>query len=133
MFFNTFFVFPLSFTLAKDVLNAQSLQSSDNAKVTKVVSMDFCYSCLEEKTKGFKTSHEALPVFAALENDHKATFGPEFTICVSTSNPNGFHQTIFTLLGKDGDVAIQAYVFNDALEANLYLLFGKWHPFLLNT
>ena len=43
-------------------------ESEEHAQVTNVVSMDFCYSCLEEDAKGYKTSYDQLPVFASLFN-----------------------------------------------------------------
>ena len=96
-FFKAFFLLPLSLTLGEDVFNPQISKSEDNAIFTKVVSMDFCYSCLEERDKGYKASHKDLPAFAELENDDRATFGPNFTICVSVTNPSGFQQALFSV------------------------------------
>ena len=98
---------------------------TEHAQATRVVSMDFCYSCLQEDAKGYQTSYKKVPVYAALSNDHKATFGPSFTICSSASNPGGQLQLFFTLLGQDGNLAIQASLMNDVTSATLFLLFGN--------
>ena len=86
--------------------------------------MDFCYSCLEEDAKGYKTSYVQLPAYAALSNDQKASFGTSFTICSSATNP-GVLQLFFTLLGQHGNLAIEAYLRNDVSSATLFLKFGK--------
>ena len=99
--------------------------SKEHAEVTSVVSMDFCYSCLQKDAKGYKTSYEQLPVFAALSNDQRASFGPSFTICSTVNNPGGHHQVFFTLLGQDGNLAIRAYLLNVNERAEVFLTFGK--------
>ena len=99
-------------------------ESKEQAQVTSVVSMDFCYSCLEEDAKGYKTSYVQLPAYAALSNDQQASFGTSFTICSSATNP-GVLQLFFTLLGQHGNLAIEAYLRNDVSSATLFLKFGK--------
>ena len=129
--FTPLFLLPICFTLAvashKNVSHyiSSTNESIGHAQVTKVVSIDFCYGCLKANDKDYKKSYRQLPVYAVLSNDHRASFGPSFTICSSASNPDGSQQSFFALLGQDGNVAIQAYLMNDVERATLFLLFGK--------
>ena len=100
-------------------------ESNGHAQFTSVVSMDFCYSCLQENTKGYKKSYKELPVYAVLSNDQKASFGPSFTICSSAIKKGGPDQLFFTLLGENGDRAIQASLLNRVESATLFLTLGK--------
>ena len=107
------------------IVNRQIGSAREPKEDTSVVSLDFCYSCLPEDAKGYKASYEQLPAYAALSNDQKASFGPSFTICSSSSNPGGFFQVFFALLGQDGQLAIQALLMNDVERATLFLIIGK--------
>ena len=84
------------------IVNRQIGSAREPKEDTSVVSLDFCYSCLQEDANGFKTRYDQLPAYAALSNDQKASFGPSFTICSSASILGGQEQFFFTLLRQDG-------------------------------
>ena len=119
---------PVCFTLAapsRQIVTRSANESSEHAQAASVVSMEFCYRCLEEGAKGYKKSYKQLPAYAVLSNDHKASFGPSFTICSSSSNPDGYYQVLFALLGQDGNLVIGAHMLNDVDRATLFLVFGN--------
>ena len=93
-------------------------------KVASVEGIDFCYGCLKGNEKGYKKNYKQLPVYAVLSSNHKASFGPSFTICMSVTNPAGQEQSFFSILDQDENVTIQAYLMNDVERATLFLIFG---------
>ena len=114
------------FTEAAQKTGSRQIRSADAAEGNaQVVSTYYCHSCLQEDAKGLKGSYDLLPAYAVLSSDHTATFGPNFTICVSASNPGGHDQLHFTILGQDENVAIQAYLKNGIETATPIIIFGK--------
>ena len=97
---------PICFGLADAAQKTgnRQIRSADAAEGNvQVVSTYYCHSCLQEDAKGLKGSYDLLPAYAVLSSDHTATFGPNFTICVSASNPGGHDQLHFTILACKPD------------------------------
>ena len=98
-------------------------------EVKNVISVDFCYKCLNQSAEDFKETYEELPAFSVLSNDPKGSLSSSFTICGSFSNTDGSELRFFSLVGEDGDRAIQPQIGN-VFDLSIYraapkLMLGK--------
>ena len=89
-------------TEADQNIVSRHIRSSNGSKEARnVVSVDFCYRCLNESAKA-KETYEELPDFSVLSNDPKGSLGSSFTICESVSTSSTGDRLIFFSLVVGG-------------------------------
>ena len=113
----------LSFNDIRDAPIKSANESKHRKQHISVFDMEFKHRCLQSDVKANKEVFKDLPAYALLSNDQKASLSSDFTICSSASKESGTGLTFFSILGDEGDLVLQAHLFNIEKNATLFLTF----------
>ena len=103
----TLFLFKVVFSFEMKSVNQRSI-----GKITSVVNLELCRSCLTESEKESKETYKEVVSYAELKYDPRADLPSAFTICSSAMTTYaGDGQMFFNILGKDGNSWLQPVIY----------------------
>ena len=100
-------------SLHMDLRKREKREITSIGKTLKMVISDINYLDSTEGDFGHKETYQELKTYALLKRDIRGSLPSNFTICSSVFTTKDYAHHPFTLLGKDDDVLVFAFIQNE--------------------